>query len=56
MKQYRQGMDYKSGSLITYGITEIEESNLHSNKIEVFGDPELRDVIVELLNQQGEED
>ena len=64
MKTYEKGDDFqvKSCDLKTFGITEVIPINsnckgeVHTNKIEVFGDEELRDTILSFLNNGYSED
>jgi hypothetical protein len=55
MKIYSKGDDYKEdfADYKTFGISEnkrVDNRLLHTNKIEIYGDEELRDKIIKLLN------
>lgn len=56
MKTYKKGDNFKDkdSSYKTYGITEIAEKT-HAQKIEVYGDIELRNLIIKLLNKYEKE-
>lgn len=56
MVSYREGDDYleENASVRTYGITELNGDNSHYDKIEIHGDPYLREKIIKLLNQEDE--
>jgi hypothetical protein len=60
MKTYKKGDNHKDkgNDLKTYGITEIDPEAFgctpdHANKIEVYGDIELRNRIIKLLNKSN---
>jgi hypothetical protein len=58
--KFVKGDDYQeSGATVrTFGITQLEGYKVrpdldHTNKIEVMGDEKLRDLIIDLLNQES---
>ena len=59
MKTYEKGKSYKEKGrdYKTFGITEIDDdvnsNGHHHNKIEIYGDKKLRNLIINLLNSES---